>query len=353
MLENVEEFETWGPLDSEGNINARRKGWYFKCFVGALQRRGYRVEWKILRACDYGAPTIRKRLFLVARCDDRKIVWPDATHGADGLPPYRTAAECIDWSIPCPSIFERKKPLADATCRRIAKGIMRYVVESKNPFIVKVNHTSSKSAYNCFRGQSIDEPLQTITARPGYALVSAFMAKHYGGVTGHDLDRALGTVTTKDHHSVVACLCKLRGSNIGDRVDAPLHTISAGGTHHALVAAFMTKYYGAGAGGQSMGEPFHTVTGRDRFSLITVQIDGQTFVITDIGLRMLQPHELYAAQGFPGNYIIDRGEFKDGSIRKLTKTAQVRMCGNSVSPLVAEALARANCPELIESEAVA
>jgi len=357
MLENVEEFKTWGPLDAEGKLSSARKGWFFKCFVGALRRRGYRVEWKTLPACDYGAPTIRKRLFLVARCDGQRIVWPKVSHGSMGLPAYRTAAECIDWSLPCPSIFERKRPLAEATCRRIAKGVMRYVVNAEKPFIVPfITECANGSSQRNF---SADEPLRTQCAQVKgghFALVTAFLARHFGQSVGHSVDAPAPTVMANGQGKtqlVAASLCKMRGDNIGDRADAPLHTISAGGTHHALVAAFMTKYYGSGDSGQSVRDPFHTVTSRDRFNLVTVEIVGETWAIRDIGLRMLQPHELYAAQGFPCDYIIDKGMFEDGSIRPLTKTAQVRMCGNSVCPPVASALARANVPELIQERAVA
>jgi DNA (cytosine-5)-methyltransferase 1 len=386
MLENVEEFQTWGPLNPEGKLTSHRKGWYFDCFVGALRRRGYRVEFESLTACDYGAPTIRKRLFLVARCDGRKVRWPEVSHGVPGRPALRTAAECIDWSIPAPSIFERKKPLADATCRRIAKGIVKYVLEAKQPFIVQTGY--GERTGQSPRVPDINSPLGTVVAggvkhalvmpyltecanastervfsaadplrtqcaqvKGGhFALVSAFLSRHFGQSIGQSADAPAPTVMANGQGKtqlVAASLCKMRGDNIGDRVDSPLHTVSAGGTHHALVAAFMTKYYGSGDGGQSVRDPFHTVTSRDRFNLVTVQIDGQTYAISDIGLRMLQPHELYAAQGFPRDYIIDRGQFEDGSIRPLTKTAQVRMCGNSVCPPVAAALARANVPELM------
>lgn len=385
MLENVEEFTTWGPLTDEGKPCPKRKGKEFRAFVNALNRQGYAVEWRELRACDYGAPTIRKRLFLIARRDGQPIVWPAPTHGAPDsadvkakkLKPWRTAAECIDWTLPCPSIFERSKPLADATCRRVAKGIMRYVVNSAEPFIVKYYGEKSTGE---FRGSGIndplhtqstenrfavcapvltehanassprswmaDEPLRTICAQTKgghHALVSAFLAKNYSGVVGSELPEPIGTVTSVDHHSLVTSnLIKMRGDNIGQATSEPLHTISAQGTHFAEVRAFLIKYYGTDQDPR-LGEPLHTVTTKDRYGLVTVA--GQYYTIADIGLRMLSPRELYRAQGFPESYIIERGLF-DGQWRPLTKAAQVRMCGNSVCPPLAAALVRANVPEM-------
>jgi DNA (cytosine-5)-methyltransferase 1 len=377
LLENVEEFTTWGPLvkgtDGKMRPDPAQAGREFRVFVNALRRQGYTVDWRELRACDYGAPTIRKRLFLSARRDDRPIVWPAPTHGNPRAPgfdprrlkPWRTAAECIDWSIPCPSIFERPRPLAEATCRRIAKGIMRYVIEAAEPFIVDLAHgkgfrdidrplsTVTASGNQAIivpvthhgerRAHPIDEPMATVTSKGDTDLVAAFLAKHYTGVVGAPLTDPMPTVTAVDHNSLVMSnLIKLRGTNIGQSVTAPLHTISAQGTHHAQVCAFLTSYYGNG-GDSGMDDPLHTVTSHDRFGLVTVQ--GQQYRITDIGLRMLAPSELFRAQGFPGDYIIDRGDFA-GEIRPLTKTAQVRMCGNSVCPPLALALVRANAPDM-------
>lgn len=427
MLENVEEFTTWGPLvfDEQGNARPcpKRKGKEFNCFVNALRRHGYAVEWRELRACDYGAPTIRKRLFLIARRDGQPIVWPTPTHAdpkhakAKKLKPWRTAAECIDWSIHCPSIFDRAKPLADATCRRIAKGIMRYVVNAAEPFIVgcggragqspersvfKPYQTITAKADACIvapvltehanastpRCMPADEPLRTICAQTKgghHALVSAFLAKHYGGVVGSDVRDSIGTVTSVDHHSLVSAhitkfrngavghgadepmhtvtansyvkrpggcapmgvvtsnLVKMRGDNVGHANTEPLHTISAQGTHFAEVRAFLVKYYGTDQDPR-LEEPLHTVTTKDRYGLVTVA--GQEYQIADIGMRMLAPRELFNAQGFPADYIIDYGMAPDGHRFSLTKTAQVRMCGNSVCPPLAAALVRANLSEM-------
>ncbi|MGG4106749.1 DNA cytosine methyltransferase [Paenibacillus lautus] len=465
MLENVEEFKTWGPLipkldpktgrmlkrifneneDKEDLIvvsdpgeivpleqrvlvpDPKRKGITFKSFVNALRRLGYQVEWRELRACDYGAPTIRKRLFLIARRDGRPIVWPKPTHGAPDSPevktrrlkPWRTAAEIIDWSIPCPSIFERKKPLAENTERRIARGLQRFILENPNPFIapfvIKVNHHSMD-----FRGQPIDEPLQTVTAKNGWgivtpyiarigqtgfgedrlqykaedplttvttkaehllisptlieigygegpgqaprapglhkplgtivaggrkhALVAAFLAKHYGGGytgPGSNMDDPLSTITTVDHNALVTShLIKLRGTcQDGQPITEPMPTVTAGGLHVGEVRAFLLKYYGNSDNGQQLDKPLHTVTTKDRFGLVTIH--GVDYQIVDVGMRMLEPHELFAANGFPRNYIIDR----DADGKKYSKSAQVARCGNAVPPHLAKALVRANLPE--------
>ena len=354
MLENVEEFITWGPLGSDGRPCPERKGKTFAAFVNALKRQGYAVDWKELRACDYGTPTIRKRLFLIARRDGLPIRWPEATHGSPTseavrrgkLKPWRTAAECIDWETPCPSIFERSRPLADATCRRIAKGIMRYVVGAAEPFIVKsgvvVEHpflTEHANGSNQ-RVFNINEPLRTQCAQVKgghFALVSAFLAKHYTGVVGAPMADPLHTITATDHHSLVTSnLVKLRGDNIGQPTDDPLRTISAGGTHFAEVRAFLVKYYGTDQD-PNLREPLHTITTKDRFGLVTVK--GEDYAIADIGMRMLSPRELYRCQGFPDNYII--GDNPEQGL-SLTKTAQVRMVGNSVCPPLSQALVEAN-----------
>ena len=371
-MENVEEFRTWGPLRYGRPIKGEM-GRTFNAFVNVLRRLGYSVSWRDLRACDYGAPTIRKRFFLVAQLHG-SVVWPEPTHGPGRDTPYRTAGDCIDWSIPCPSIFDRKKPLADATCRRIAKGIIKYVIDNKvGAFIV--SYYGAKNANTEFRGCGLKDPLPTQTTENRHALVTAFLAKHYTGAVGSDLRSPLGTITTVDHHSIVAAhisiqygnsvgssaasplrtitqnnhhalvaahIAKLRGTSTGSSAADPLHTISAGGTHHALVASFLTKYYGRGTG-SAMDVPTGTVTSRDRFGLVTVAIDGADYVLTDIGMRMLQPRELYRAQGFSDSYIIAQADGKP-----ITKKAQVRMCGNSVSPPNAAAVIAANAH--IESE---
>ena len=353
-LENVEEFQTWGPLGKDQRPCPERKGQTFQRWVAQLRGLGYKVEWRELRACDFGAPTIRKRLFLVARRDGLPIIWPQPTHAKPdakgkvpaGMKPWRTAADCIDWSIPAPSIFERTKPLADATCRRIAKGIVRYVMEAEQPFIVPdVAATLIQTGYGERPGQAprvpgLDKPLGTVVAGQKHALVQAFLAKHYTGVVGHELSKPTGTVTTADHHSIVTShMVKLRGQNVGAATDEPVHTISAQGTHHGEVRAFLVKYYGSDKDGQELPDPLHTIPTRDRFGLVMVK--GEPYAIVDIGLRMLTPRELYRAQGFPDGYRIDTGAAGE----PITKTAQVRMCGNSVCPPLSRALVDANYTE--------
>lgn len=381
-LENVEEFQHWGPLNADTNMPCPlRKGRTFRAWKAQLQGLGYQVEYRELRACDYGAPTIRKRLFLVARRDGVAIDWPDATHGApDSLPvkarkvlPWRTAAECIDWSIEAPSIFERTRPLADATCRRIAKGLVRYVIEAKEPFIVPLTHQGGdrvesisepmRTVTSANRGEKalvvptiismghgeragqeprvpgIEKPHSTITAQGQHsALVTAFLAKHYTGVIGSAMPDPMGTVTSVDHHSLVSATMVTidNQSSTGGSSAAtePLKTTTVE-NRHALVQAFLIKYYGSDQDPR-LRDPLHTITTRDRFGLVTVH--GQPYAIVDIGLRMLAPRELYRAQGFPDSYRIDHGA--DG--RPLTKTAQVRMCGNSVCPPLARAIVAAN-----------
>lgn len=374
MLENVEEFEGWGPLTRSQRPCPNRKGMIFERFVSQLQDLGYTVEWNPLRACDYGAPTIRKRLFLIARCDGQPIVWPEPTHGP-GRKPYRAAADIIDWSLPCPSIFARKKPLAEKTLARIAKGIQRFVIDNPKPFIINTRNGERKGQDP--RVRSLDEPYWTITAQGSqgalitpyltehangtgqrvfdieeplrtqvssikgghFALVSAFLAKHYSGVVGHGVDHPVGTITTKDHHALVTShLLQLRNNQFGRGVDKPMPTLTAGGGHVGEVRAFLLKYYGTNIG-QALREPLQTITSKHRFGLVTVH--GQEYQIVDIGMRMLKPHELFAAQGFPKNYVIDH----DAKGNKITITDQVKKCGNSVSPPVVAALVTANMPQ--------
>jgi DNA (cytosine-5)-methyltransferase 1 len=369
VLENVEEFQTWGPVLDDGRPCPARRGLTFRRFVGRLRNLGYAVEWRELRACDYGAPTSRKRLFLIARRDGRPIVWPAPTHGK-GRRPYRTAAEVIDWTLAAPSIFERTRPLAENTLRRIANGIRRFVIEAPRPFIVNMAHGGSLEAlsapmttikterggcralvvptlvqtgYGEREGQAprvpgLEKPLGTVVSGQKHALVAAFLARHYTGVDGAPLVVPVPTVTAVDHHSLVAAsLVKLKGtSRDGQAVTEPLHTVQAGGLHYGEVRAFLVAYYGNEKDGGSLFDPIRTVTSKDRMGLVTVA--GREYAIADIGMRMLAPRELYRAQGFPDSYRIEipfRG-------KPLSKSAQVRMCGNSVVPLLAEALVRAN-----------
>lgn len=539
MLENVEEFRTWGPLvtTEEGfRPDPERAGETFEAFCAMLSGGisashpallecceflgisrgsekatklinglGYAVDHRELRACDYGAPTIRKRFFMVMRCDGVRINWPEASHGdpksdevlAGKRIPWRTAAECIDWSLDCPSIFARKKPLAENTLKRIARGIQRFVIDSASPFIVKCNHTSTRTVYDCFRGQSLNDPLQTITKAPGYAIAVPHLTKFRTGATGQPVTEpvptvtagtsarpggnghALGTVSatltpflagnggseyqanphplTKPAHTILkesrCCvvapvITRQFGASVGHRADVPsatitaggggksqlvkpvliqmgygerpgqaprvlqlgkpLGTITAGGGKFALVAANLIKHFGGNYSGAgiSLDEPAHTVTTTDHHAIVTssiikmrgtntgqrtdtplqtvtagglhfgevrtslavddynedralevlsflqkycgensdglVTVEGIVYRIVDIGMRMLQPHELYRAQGFPDWYIIDR----DYTGQRYSKDKQVARCGNAVPPPFAEALVRANLPEM-------
>jgi len=463
LLENVEEFRTWGPLCEEGRPIKDRAGETFNKWTRELRKAGYKIQWKELRACDYGAPTIRKRFFMIARRDGKPIVWPAPTHGKPDSPevlsgkrkPWRTAAEIIDWSIPCPSIFERKKPLAENTLRRIAHGIMKFVVNNPSPFIVPLTHhgsaersygmdkplptvtganrgemalietsvapfatyaqhgganrsiedplhtvTASKKDQNCvatavlspFYGDKngkprssndIDQPLRTQTVENRFGLVAAFMQKFAQNGKGYDPEEPLHTVMAGAPRHAVVCahieqanggpnnenlagraadeplstvtksgsqqrlvtsnLIKLRGTSDDHirgsavSVEEPVNTISSGGIHAAEVRAFLIKYYGTDQDPR-FEEPLHTVTTKDRFGLVTVTIEGEEYVIIDIGMRMLSPRELFNAQGFPPDYIIDR----DADGQAMTKTSQVARCGNSVCPPLSEALVRAN-----------
>jgi len=388
------------PLSNQFLVpNPKRQGTTWHRFVRLLEGLGYAVEWRVIKACDFGAPTIRERLFMIARCDGQPIVWPEPTHAknpAKGQQKWRTAADCIDWSVPSKSIFGRSKPLADATLRRVAKGMKKFVIDNPQPFIVPIANWSGDSV------QSVNEPLRTVTAWPrggtfamasptlvqtGYgeregqkprvpgldqplgtvvaggvkhALTSAIMVQnnnHRGTVpsTGRAVDEPMSTVTVKSPQSLAtAHLTTLRNNCIGSEIGAPIATITAGAEHHGLVeytlspeheagalrvAAFLISYYGT-ENTSAADAPAPTVTTKDRLGLVTVLVKGTPYVIVDICLRMLQPSELYKAQGFPADYIIDRGS--DGE--PFTKSQQVHMCGNSVSPPPMAALARANDP---------
>lgn len=462
MMENVEEIQTWGPLmkrkDGKTVPDPARAGETFKGFISMLTTGisldhpayweacdflkpntqealklalglGYHVEHRELRACDYGAPTIRKRFFLIARCDGKPIVWPKATHGdpdslevaAGTKKPWKPVADVLDFSLPCPSIFATSeeiweqygiravRPLADATMRRIARGIQKFVIENPHPFIVQVNHGGDG-----FRGQDIEEPLDTITAKHGtgivepiiapvevrnnhgsggndvreplrtvttgghhmliapnliqyhdeqggdvrgqevddplmtvdasnrYGLVSTFISKYYGGNNvAAGVDKPLPTVTAIDHNAVCAvAVTQFNHYSIGQEVTKPLNTMTAQTNHFGEVCAFLVKYYGNGDNAVPCDKPAPTVTAKDRMGLVTVR--GQDYQIVDIGLRMLTPRELFNAQGFPKDYIID----VDADGKPYPKSEQVARCGNAVCPPIPTALVRANLPEL-------
>ncbi len=347
ILENVEEFQTWGPV-VDGRPDPRGVGKTFSAWLGKLTSLGYEVEFRSLVAADYGTPTTRRRLFLVARRDGEPCVWPSPTHGTGRQNPWRPASDIIDWSLPCPSIFDRSRPLAEATMRRIAAGIQRYVIDAAEPFIV--------SYYGQSVGREIGAPLPTATTRDRFGLVTPVLVRHghYSTITGAGLREGcgagtfrgqqlripLGTVcATNDKHLVAPVITKHYGGMVGHRVDRTLGTVTSK-DHHALTAAFLTKFYGTSTGSDCQ-QPLPTITaggGRGGGHVGLVMVHGQAYQIVDIGMRMLQPHELFAAQGFPTDYVI-APEFNG---KPLTKTAQIALAGNSVCPQVAEALVAAN-----------
>lgn len=296
ILENVEEFQTWGPIDKAGKPITKYKGRTFKSFLNAFKYLGYKVDYRELVAADFGAPTTRKRFFLIARCDGKPIVWPEPTHGV-GKIPYVSASTIIDWSIDVPSIFSRKKPLADNTLIRIARGIQKFIIDEE-PFIVN-DKAYFLSHYYTHQGKevrcsSLREPIATIPTQNRFGLVEI---------------------------------------KLQDKI-LPLKE---------GVAAFLTKYYGCDVG-QNLKGPIHTITTKDRFGLVTVRC--KDYKIADIGLRMLTAKELFAGMGFPKNYIIER----DYTGKKYPTTQQKARCGNAVVPALAKALVKANVYELIDNE---
>lgn len=376
MLENVEEFKDWGRLDEKNRPDPRYKGETFRRFVGQLEKLNYHVEYRLLRACDYGAPTVRKRFFLIARCDGQKIVWPEPTHAApDSIEvrmgskkPWVPVSEVLDFSLPCPSIFASSeeimeqygiravRPLSENTMKRIARGLMKFVVNNPKPFIVSIGQTGFAGDK---RQYSIDEPLRTVVSKAEhsadrpimtvdssnrYGLVSTFISKFYGGDNvAASIENPLPTVTAIDHNAVCAAYVTQFNNNCdGQAVDAPLNTMTAKSNHFGEVCAFLTKYYGNGENAAPCDRPAPTITAKDRMALVTVR--GEDYQIVDIGLRMLTPRELFDAQGFPPDYIID----VDADGRPYPKSEQVARCGNAVCPPIPAALVRANLPELCE-----
>lgn len=398
MLENVEEFKTWGPLNRGHHPIKLKQGKTFEKFVQQLNDLGYEVQFKELIAADYGAPTMRKRFFMIARCDGKPIVWPEPTHApADSeevkaglLKPYVGAYTQIDFSRPCPSIFDTSeeikekygiravRPLAQKTMDRIARGLKKFVLDNPEPFIIQCNHGGER------RPNDIREPMPTITGKHGYGIVEPTLApiidKAYGGNyqgSGSNVNEPIDTITTVDHNRLVvptliqyhsetaqgevrgqtikdpimtvdgsnryglvaSFLSKFYKSGTGQDLREPLHTITTSPGHFGEVRAFLIKYYGQGIG-QDIEEPLDTVTSRDRFGLVTIK--GVDYQIVDIGLRMLEPRELYGCQGFPDDYIIDH----DYTGKTYPRSEQVRRCGNAVCPPIPAALVRANLPEL-------
>ena len=362
ILENVEEFQTWGPVRRGRPIKAKT-GQTFRRFIDQLEGLDYTVEWRELVAADYGAPTTRKRFFLIARCDKRPIVWPTPTHAPADSPevergeklPWRSAAEIIDWSLPCPSIFDtreqvRKKyglnaqrPLRPNTMRRVIRGVDKFAIKNPEPFLVVVNHAGG------FRGQDAAAPLHTVTAKDREAVLAANMAKFYGGNysgEGSKMSDPLHTVTAVDHNALTAThMVKMKGSNLGGPMSEPVQTITAGGGHFGVVTTVVARAEPGAEPGHwpEIRELLNTYCG---YSLgpedvLLFNIGGTAYFMADIGLRMLTPHELYRANGFPNDYIIDR----DYAGKEYGKAKQVARCGNAVPPPFATALVRANLPE--------
>lgn len=402
MLENVEEFKTWGPLNRGHHPIKAKQGKTFGKFVQQLQDLGYEVQFRELVAADYGAPTMRKRFFMIARCDGNPILWPEPTHAprdseevkAGLLKPYVGAYTQIDFNRPCPSIFDTSqeikekygiravRPLAPKTMERIARGLKKFVLDNPEPFIVPIGYGERKGQkprihsienplptivgsgkhYLCapaliqyhsetakgeVRGQTIEDPIMTVDGSNRYGLVTSFLHKYYDGGykgAGDSVENPLPTVTAWDHNSVVTTnLIQMNNHCDGRDIADPLPTITAGDGHFGEVRAFLIKYYGD-ATGQDIKNPLDTVTSRDRFGLVT--IEGVDYQIVDIGLRMLEPRELYGCQGFPDDYIIDH----DFEGHTYPRSEQVRRCGNSVCPPLPAAMVRSNLPELCVAE---
>lgn len=434
MLENVEEFKTWGPLNRRHHPIKSKQGRTFEKFVQQLTDLGYEVQFKELVAADYGAPTMRKRFFMIARCDGKPIIWPEPTHApADSeevkkglLKPYVGAYTQLDFSLPCPSIFDTSeeikekygiravRPLAQKTMDRIARGLKKFVLDNPEPFIIQCNHGGerrpndirepmptitgkhgygivepymvqigqtgftkdrskdvreplttivsknehclisptliqyhSETSKDGVRGQTIEDPIMTVDSSNRYGLVASFLQKYYDGGykgAGDTLENPLPTVTAWDHNSVVtANLIQMNNHCDGRDLRDPIPTITAGDGHFGEVRAFLIKYYGD-ATGQDIEKPLDTVTTKDRFGLVT--IEGVDYQIVDIGLRMLEPRELYGCQGFPDDYIIDH----DYTGKTYPRSEQVRRCGNAVCPPIPAALVKANLPELCVAE---
>lgn len=403
MLENVEEFKTWGPLGRRHHPIKAKQGKTFEKFVQQLTDLDYEVEFRELVAADYGAPTMRKRFFMIARCDGKPIVWPEPTHApADSdevkaglLKPYVGAYTQLDFSLPCPSIFDTSeeikekygiravRPLAPKTMERIARGLKKFVLDNPEPFIVPIGYGERKGQaprvhdiekplptivgsgkhYLCepklapylsvnrenHFGSDMREPVHTITANNQHMLMTPTLIQYHsetaqGEVRGQTIEDPIMTVDGSNRYGLVTSfLSKFYKSGIGQDEREPLHTITTSAGHFGEVRAFLIKYYGQGTG-QDIKEPLDTVTARDRFGLVT--IEGVDYQIVDIGLRMLEPRELYGCQGFPDDYIIDH----DYTGKTYPRSEQVRRCGNAVCPPIPAALVRANLPELCVAE---
>ena len=389
MLENVEEFKTWGPLNRGHHPIRAKQGDTFRQFVKQLNELGYEVQFRELVAADYGAPTKRKRFFMIARCDGVPIMWPKITHApADSeevkaglLKPYVGAYTQLDFRLPCPSIFDTTeeikekygiravRPLAPKTMQRIARGLKKFVLDNPEPFIIqcKFNNDAqdirkplgtittigshllvepylSVNRENHF-GSDMREPIHTVTSNNQHMLMTPTLIQYHsetdaGGVRGQTIEDPIMTVDSSNRYGLVTSfLSKFYKTGIGQDEREPLHTVTTSAGHFGEVRAFLIKYYGEGTG-QDIEQPLDTVTSRDRFGLVTIQ--GVEYQIVDIGLRMLEPKELYGCQGFPDDYIIDH----DSTGKTYSRSEQVKRCGNAVCPPIPAAMVRSNLPEL-------
>ncbi len=398
-LENVKEFLDWGPLLPCGTKpDKSKKGEDFTLWRISLAALGFTIEWRLLNAMHYGAATNRTRLFIVGRRDGEPIHWPKHTHGPNLLP-YKSAGSVLDFSLPTPSVFltpqeakavNARRPLVDNTLRRIFKGVDAFVLNTDSPYTIYDGGVSTNFIARHFGrsiGHQTSAPLATITAGGGgkSSLIVGSMIKHYGGnykSPGLPLSTPTSTITTVDHHALLtAHMVKFRGtSNHGQSLHKPAPTVTAGGLHEGVVECFFVKYYGT-ATAADCNTPMHTITTKDRIGLVEVEVvcdtltDEQRYrawwiarmteefvwkekpsiipaprvsavandygILVDIGMRMLIPRELFTAQGFDPDYIIDT----DYKGNKITKTNQIRMVGNSVSPPVLAAVLAVNLPK--------
>lgn len=353
IMENVEEIQQWGALDENGYPIEEDKGKEYERFIQAMKDLGYTFDCRELVAADYGAPTTRKRWYAIFRNDGRPIRWPAVTHFKDREPKWKACGDYVDWSDLGTSIFDRKKPLAEATQRRIANGIRKYIIENEHPYIVKDKkamafiiqyHAEQKKGDS--RGQLLSEPIKTIDTSNRYGLVTAFLTKFYKTGIGQGCEEPIHTITTSPGHFglVSAFLIKYYGTGKnGESLGEPVATVTTK-DRFGLVSAFLVSYYGRDDAIWPVDYPLGTVTTKDRYGLVNVlvEIEGQKYIIADIFLRMLNPEELKQMQGFPKDYIIDR----DYLWRPYPKSEQVARIGNSVVPVMAEAIVKANCPYL-------
>lgn len=324
LIENVPEFATWGPVGANGQPLGHRAGETYRAFLEALRSLGYHVDARVLTAADYGDPTTRKRLFILAD-RRRRPRWPKPTHAplrvaaSRGLPAWRNAREIIDWSIPGQSIFSRRRPLAPATLRRIEAGLRKFGGTGAEPFIVILrNHSTARG---------LNEPTPTVTTSGAHlALCQPFLLGQQSGATPRDVDQPAPTIATGGAVSLVEpFIFANRTNNAPKRLDEPAPTLCAG-NHMGLAEPFLVKFYGTGQAAR-VDTPLDTVTTRDRFGLVTV--DSRQYRL-DVRFRMLAPHELAQAQGFN---LDDR--FCG------TRTEQVRQIGNAVPVHTAQALCKA------------